>query len=464
MTLEQNPGEHNKTEGQVEPSSYREELEKIGKRILEETRTEILLDMRFLAPAMGSLSLVMDVSTFSVGTDASSIRFNPRFLMVKYIEHPFWLKRAVLHMLMHCLFRHMFDQRKWEDEDLWNLCCDIAVESVIDSMQYASISRPLSEKRSRWYDELHRETGVLTAQRLYHTLSTKKREYPKEDAMQEEFGMDDHAFWMKLDREEDKNQNENNPVAEAEGLPLVATKKLTKKEWEKLANRVRVNVPTGREAGSRTGELVRFLSANEAGGTDYRAFLQKFMITREETHIDVDSFDYGYYNYGMTLYKNMPLIEENEFRETRKVEELILVLDTSASCEEVLVQRFLNETAAMLLRDDLFYEKVSIHIIECDEQVQNDLEITSRRQMEEYARHFCLKGGCGTDFRPAFAYVEQLRKEKKIRTPKGLMYFTDGKGIYPKKPTDYETAFVFVKEEDPDTSGVPNWAEKLFIS
>ena len=32
-------------------------------------------------------------------------------------------------------------------------------------------------------------------------------------------------------------------------------------------------------------------------------------------HVDMDSFDYGFYNYGMTVYGNMPLIEELEYRE-----------------------------------------------------------------------------------------------------------------------------------------------------
>ena len=43
------------------------------------------------------------------------------------------------------------------------------------------------------------------------------------------------------------------------------------------------------------------------------------------------------------------------------------------------------------------------------------------------------------------------------------MYFTDGFGEYPKKPTDYDTAFVFWKDEELDDTGVPDWAIKLFL-
>ena len=440
---------------------YREELRSIGERILSETRTELYLAMHFLGPALGSLSPVMDLSTTTVGTDAAFIRFNPKCLMTKYIEHPYWLKRCYLHMLLHCLFRHMFAGKAYDDPELWNLCCDIAAESVIDSMDVPVIQRPVSEKRSAWYEELRIGAGVLSAQRLYRYLSEGERDYRKEAAMEAEFVMDDHSFWERLDPPDAPAPKEQPEGAAA--MPLIATKRLKEEEWKKLANKVRLELTLGREAGTKTGEFLRFLAYDGSQRTDFHEFLKRFAVTREESFIDPDSFDYGFYNYGMQMYGNMPLIEENEYREATKVEQLIIVLDTSASCQDFLVQEFLNETASMLLKGDHFFAKTKIHIIECDDKVQNDIEITELSQMEEYAKHFCLKGGFGTDFRPAFAYVEELRRNKKIEQPRGLMYFTDGKGIYPKKQPDYDTAFVFVKEEDPDTSNVPSWAMKLFI-
>lgn len=440
---------------------YREELRSIGERILSETRTELYLAMHFLGPALGSLSPVMDLSTTTVGTDAAFIRFNPKCLMTKYIEHPYWLKRCYLHMLLHCLFRHMFAGKAYDDPELWNLCCDIAAESVIDSMDVPVIQRPVSEKRNAWYEELRTGAGVLSAQRLYRYLSEGERDYRKEAAMEAEFVMDDHSFWERLDPPDAPAPKEQPEGAAA--MPLIATKRLKEEEWKKLANKVRLELTLGREAGTKTGEFLRFLAYDGSQRTDFHEFLKRFAVTREESFIDPDSFDYGFYNYGMQMYGNMPLIEENEYREATKVEQLIIVLDTSASCQDFLVQEFLNETASMLLKGDHFFAKTKIHIIECDDKVQNDIEITELSQMEEYAKHFCLKGGFGTDFRPAFAYVEELRRNKKIEQPRGLMYFTDGKGIYPKKQPDYDTAFVFVKEEDPDTSNVPSWAMKLFI-
>ena len=61
-----------------------------------------------------------------------------------------------------------------------------------------------------------------------------------------------------------------------------------------------------------------------------------------------------------------------------------------------------------------------------------------------------------------FAYVDQLRKEKKLLHLKGLLYFTDGFGIFPEKRTDYETAFVFLDEDNLEVK-VPPWAMKLVL-
>ena len=72
-----------------------------------------------------------------------------------------------------------------------------------------------------------------------------------------------------------------------------------------------------------------------------------------------------------------------------------------------------------------------------------------------------LLGGGSTDFRPAFAYVNQLVEEKTFRNLKGLLYFTDGKGIYPASRPPYRTAFLFMGQEE--GPGVPAWAMKLTL-
>ena len=76
--------------------------------------------------------------------------------------------------------------------------------------------------------------------------------------------------------------------------------------------------------------------------------------------------------------------------------------------------------------------------------------------------HFELRGGGGTDFRPAFEYVNQLCAEKKFSNLRGLLYFTDGMGTYPARRPAYDTAFLFLGEKFDDTN-VPPWAMKVVL-
>ena len=116
----------------------------------------------------------------------------------------------------------------------------------------------------------------------------------------------------------------------------------------------------------------------------------------------------------------------------------------------------------MLKENDSFFRRVNVHIIQCDEEVHTDVKITSREELEEYMERLELYGGGGTDFRPAFARVDELIRAGEFSDLKGLVYFTDGYGVYPERMPPYRTAFVFL-EEDYRDADVPPWAVKLVI-
>ena len=69
----------------------------------------------------------------------------------------------------------------------------------------------------------------------------------------------------------------------------------------------------------------------------------------------------------------------------------------------------------------------------------------------------------GPDLRPVFEYVKTLQEQGELKQLKGLLYFTDGYGTYPKKRTDYNTVFVF-PEQDYLEQDVPPWAMKLVLN
>ncbi len=156
---------------------------------------------------------------------------------------------------------------------------------------------------------------------------------------------------------------------------------------------------------------------------DYRRFLQKFAVLKEEQQIDPDSFDYGFYSYGLSLYGNMPLIEPQESREVKKVEEFVIAIDTSMSCSGELVKAFLKETYSILRETESFFRKINIHIIQCDEVVQSDDKITSQEELRPIWNILELLGQGGTDFRPVFTRVGGKPGQKRIYKPERAVIF-----------------------------------------
>ena len=114
------------------------------------------------------------------------------------------------------------------------------------------------------------------------------------------------------------------------------------------------------------------------------------------------------------------------------------------------------------MSNESFYSKINIHIIQCDADIQEDKKITKREEFENYLKNMKLRGFGGTDFRPVFEYVDNLIKNREFINLKGLIYFTDGYGTFPKEMPAYKTAFIFV-DEGYDQPEIPSWAIRLVL-
>ncbi len=175
-----------------------------------------------------------------------------------------------------------------------------------------------------------------------------------------------------------------------------------------------------------------------------------------------DEFDYIFYTYGLQLYQNIPLIEPLEYKETKAIKEFIIAIDTSGSTSGEIVQNFVQKTYNILKSTESFFSKINLHIIQCDAKIQEDVKISCQKDFDEYLQTMSIKGQGGTDFRPVFNYVEQLRQKKELINLKGLIYLTDGFGTFPAKKPDYQAAFIFIAENDNNLK-VPSWAIKLVL-
>ena len=423
-------------------------FENICRKILESSRNALYINMRYLDVALSSLAWEITTDIPRIGTDGLKIAYEPHYLADLYRENPMLVNRVYLHMVFHCIFRHLFRPCP-EDRELWNLSCDMAVEALIDGMHHRSIRMGVHPFRRAVYDELRKTLKVLTAEGIYREL--KKADYrPEQRArMVQEFCIDDHTYWPAPPEEEGPK-----PPS-----PLMAK---LKKHWKDVSDRMQTELSVGREAGTEDGDLSDELAVENRERYDYRTFLKKFAVLKEEMQIDPDSFDYVFYSYGLRMYGNMPLIEPQEWKETHKIEEFVIVIDTSMSCSGDLVRKFLEETYHILAETESFFRKVHIRILPCDDAVRADQLITTGEELKQYMDHLQLYGDGGTDFRPAFTYVQQLIDQGEFKNLKGLLYFTDGKGTFPRKRPPYDAAFILFREDYKEVS-VPPWAIRLML-
>ena len=198
---------------------------------------------------------------------------------------------------------------------------------------------------------------------------------------------------------------------------------------------------------------------------DCAAFLRRFAVFDEAMHINQDEFDYIAYCHGLSIYKNMPLIEPLEYKEIKLIKEFVIAIDTSGSVQGDLVQKFIEKAYMILSQEQAFGTRINLYIIQCDAEIQEVKRLASADEIEDYIKIMKLKGFGGTDFRPVFEYVNKLIAEKVLTDLKGMLYFTDGYGEFPAYKPPYETAFVFVDEhggafEPPE---VPAWAIKIIL-
>lgn len=418
----------------------KKQMDSLASELLCLARDTITVRFRFFDAALAKLKTEFQYGMGGVCTDGITMYFDPAFLLRAYMEESGVAVRCYLHMLLHCIFFHQFQYEKLKEE-YWNLAADIAVESIILDMDLpaAAMVRDPSVRDALF--RLKRRVPVLTAEKIYREFLVNA---PSEDFMREYaelFTVDSHGSWRKRQQDE-----------------IV----ITEEEWRKISKRIQTELKAFSK-GQNTSEL---LEKNLAEATrekyDYRKLLERFTVIGEEMTVNDDEYDYIYYTYGLQTYGNMPLVEPLEYKETKKVREFVIAIDTSASCRGDIVKAFVQKTYEILKGSENFFTQINVHIVQCDSMIQSDTKITCEEDFQDFIKNGEIKGFGSTDFRPVFDYVEELRVKGEFENLKGLIYLTDGYGVYPERMPDYDVIFAFLNEDEYRTP-VPGWAIKVVL-
>ena len=402
----------------------------IGRDILFAARNELYMSLPYLDAALCALAFAPGGGvTLSLATDGETLYYDGSWLADRYLRSRVWTCRAYLHVILHCMLRHLAKKRGKLPE-LWDLSCDAAVESILDELDYPCLNAGAAPRKRKFYGECKRDMPVLTAEGIYRRLLRLNLPEYEIAQLQRAFLADDHGLW---DPERQDGQDQS---------------RRQDQKWQDLSGKTQTGLET--------------VLSDIRDDVDYRAFLRRFAAPREVAAVDADAFDYGFYSYGLRLYGNMPLVEPPETREEKRIEDFVIALDTSMSTSGERVRQFLACTYAILRSAGTFTRKVNIRVIQCDDQIRSDDVLHDLEDLRNYMENFRLTGGSATDFRPVFDHVAKLQEAGAFTSLRGLVYFTDGMGIYPEKRTPYETAFILLGEP-PLSVKTPPWAIRLVL-
>ena len=426
-------------------AQQREEMAKeLAANIMTLARNTLMVHLRFMDRAISHLTLTCD-GEIPFATDGRALYYEPWTVLQRYQAEPNAVNRDMMHALLHCVFRHWFVGQDI-DRARWDAACDAAVECAISDLHSPVLQSQREVNQLMTLEMLRREVGTMTAERIYRWLD--EQDYDEDDLyrLRRELKADEHGLWYGgLDPDAERQQD----VDDLEQM------------WQDVSRRMQTELETMRQEAA--GVLVQNLRSLNRAKHDYTAFLRRFGVRGEVVRLSDEEFDNNYYTYGLSLYGNVPLIEPLEYREQKRIRDFVIAIDTSGSVKGDVVQSFIQHTHDILSRQENFFTKVNMHIIQCDDQVREDVHITGREEFQAYIKTMQIKGLGQTDFRPVFARVEELIRRRELTDLRGLLYFTDGLGTFPEKKPPYDTAFI-IHTDDYHEVQVPPWAMHMVLT
>ena len=435
-----------------------------------------------------------------LATEGTTIFYDPMALCKLYAADKNNGPRAYMHLILHGVFRH-FEVKPSVLQPLWNLACDMAVEGVINDLNLPMLTNAQAAGQVQVLQQIApRVNNLLTAEKLYAYLRMNPPSKTEFARLKRLFSPDNHALWYTPtarvamaeeqaagdngggtsgtsqrgqpddgqpddDRPNDGQPNDGQQEDASTAQSQAALSALLQ-DWQHIAEQMQTDLETfHKQRGDEAGSMMQNLRAVNREKYDYTAFLKKFAVLGEAMRINDDEFDYVFYSYGMQLFpeRRMPLIEPLEYKDVKRIREFVIAIDTSGSVMGEQVQAFLQKTYNILQSTESFSSRINVHIIQCDEDIQEDIKITSREEFDHYLQTMTIKGLGGTDFRPVFQRMDEMIRDGEFANLKGLIYFTDGYGVFPERMPAYKTAFVFV-EDGCEIPEVPVWAMKLVLT
>ena len=149
-----------------EKTYQKQRADELAKEILTLARNTLLVNLRFLDAALSQFEF-FPIEESTLLTDGKHILYNPRHILENYKTAKEIPVRDYLHMVMHCVFKHMYMDPSL-NRPYWDLACDIAVENVITELGLKAVSCDRERKQVQYIAAVkHKNTFVNTFNEIF---------------------------------------------------------------------------------------------------------------------------------------------------------------------------------------------------------------------------------------------------------------------------------------------------------
>ncbi len=456
------------------------DLNKIAEDIIDQGKKAVCREIPPFIRAINALTFQPSENEYNY-TNGNIFYYSPEDICNKYKANKNSIARLLIHSLLHCALLHIYNI-DFKNKKLWDFACDICVEKIINDAKLTCSETEKSATQNNIIKKLSDKIKNFTAENIYYYLITEFKSTNDSELYTDLFYADNHNSWYKnslfgiyddnetievearsIYQKEDDRSGESQ--SNGKTLSKFSDSKTENAEdaWREITKQILRDADIfPSQMGTNAGNILQNLEAVTREEYDYSELLKNFIKADEALEINDDEFDYIYYTYGLKLYENIPLIEPLEYSESGKIKKLVIAIDTSGSVMGEIVEGFIRKTYSILNTTDFFRSNFEIHIIQCDSVIQNIAVMKSTAELEDYMKNLILQGFGGTDFTPVFQYVDELYESSSEKELNGLIYFTDGDGIYPEKTPQYKNVFV-IHDNGFDKSQIPVWATPLYI-
>lgn len=314
-----------------------------------------------------------------------------------YFQHSADEQVAIaIHEALHVALRHVqrgaalrlrdgpsFDDRRW------NIACDAVINQAIRNSGWCQLPK------GAWYPE-----DCLGAEQLKRRAAAL---WKSEEIYREITASEKQPLLLKRDdgfAGADLTESPN--LGQSAG---VHAERMEQGTWRERLVRA--------QAGSAPGSILRRLSADvPRSEVRWEAVLRDFMVARLMPLLESSWSRPARRTLAMG---NAALFVEPGVDRKRGIRRAGIVIDTSGSIDDRLLQAFIGEINGLMIKTGC-----EVMLVDCDAAVQ---QVSFHRTP---VRGYAAKGGGGTDFRPALAALERQRLDVAV-------YFTDLLGTFPER-------------------------------